>query len=217
MSFTLMGPPCSCQYSQSCHAHTVLFFLLIWLKCTVTELTTKALLLILPPNCTKLNCCHIWKIIINKWPVLNTTFNQQCCLLTSHPVVICAFQAQIDFCARNDPLISMKWEVSKETNSKQDTGRAIELLAPRCGQFEMSVWFPGKTVQFHGRQMHWRSTNLWKVHLVQEVLCHLRLEFGRAFGRGIILYAFMSFYFWLLAETRWRVVQTFGLIQYGLS
>lgn len=27
-------------------------------------------------------------------------------------------------------------------------------------------------LQFHGRQMHWRSINLWKAHLVQEVLCH---------------------------------------------
>lgn len=50
-----------------------------------------------------------------------------------------------------------------------------------------------------------------------EVLCHLWLEFGRAFGGGIILDTFVSFSFWLLAETWHWLIQTFGLIQYGVS
>lgn len=43
-----MGPPPSCQHAQSHCAHAALLFPFTWLKCTVNELTTRALLPILP-------------------------------------------------------------------------------------------------------------------------------------------------------------------------
>lgn len=45
---------------------------------------------------------HIWKIIINKWPVLNTTFTWQWCLSISH---ICFLGT--------DWFLSMKWSFSE--------------------------------------------------------------------------------------------------------
>ena len=118
LSFSPMGPPCSFQQAQSHRACAAFSFPLMWLKCTVTELTIRALLLILPSKLHQTKplsylenyCQSVTGLNYHFQLAMLSLLQSPCChMISGHRLI--SEQELI--------LIGMKLKASNETSRKQ--------------------------------------------------------------------------------------------------